>query len=199
MLLSAAEPTRCTQLALVNSDHFAAGVVGPEARGGGFAIAHAEKRVGLACVGKMRHQAAAANDPATQRIAQLAADLAQHAALALSATHGVAQLGIDPPEVGRRVLHEPADLGHARHFAQPRQRAVGRAAREVVDVRAGAESVGFQRAPGQAVIGAEADVAPVQVEVRNGRGFIAGAGGFLGLVADTRACFTADAVGLRGL
>ena len=144
----------------------------------------------------MRDQTAAADNPATQGVAQFAADFAQGTALRMPPAHGLPQLRVDPPEISRGVLDKTTDFRHVRHIAQALEIAVGRAARQVIDVGAGGQTVGVECAPGQAVIGAQADIAPVQVEVGNGPRFVAAAGGVMGLVADACADFAGDTAGL---
>ncbi|CRM30124.1 hypothetical protein [Pseudomonas sp. 52 E 6] len=171
------------------------GVVRANPGGRGFIGIYPKIRLGLARVGEVRRQAGAADDPAAQWVPEFAAELAQRAALRMPAAHGLAQPRIDAPEIGGRVLDEAAYLSHVRYIAQTLQRAVGGASLQVIDIGAGGETVGVQRAPGQAVIGAQADIAPVQIQVRHGPCFIAAAGGVVGLVAEARAHFASDCIG----
>ena len=146
----------------------------------------------------MRNQAIAADNPATHGVTQFAADFTQGAALGMPAAHGLAQLRIDPPEIGRGVLDEAAHLGHVRHVAQALQFAVGSTPRKVVDIGASGQAVGIQGAPGEAVIGTQADVTPIQVQVRHRPGFVAAAAGVVGLIAEARAHVARDAFCPRG-
>ncbi|MNI61181.1 hypothetical protein D3C73_1164340 [compost metagenome] len=107
----------------------------------------------------------------------------------------LANRGKYPPEIGRGELHEPAHLAHVRHIAQALQLTVRGPARQVIHERPGAETVDLECIPGQPVISAQADIAPVQIEVRQGPGFVTTAGRIVGLIAQAQPGFTADAIG----
>src|SRR5471032_2249586 len=87
-----------------------AGVIGPNARSRRLLVIHTKKSLRLARIGKVRHQAGAAADAAAQRVTQLTAELAQHATLITPAAHGLADLRVHAPELGRSVLEGTADL-----------------------------------------------------------------------------------------
>nr|GFB42086.1 hypothetical protein [Tanacetum cinerariifolium] len=100
-------------------------------------------------------QGRAAEDASAQRVVQFTSDPPQHAALAIAAAERAAHLGEHTPDVRGAVFDETANLAHVRHVMQAMQRAIGRAALNVVDEGPGTPAAGFDRIPGQPLVRAQ--------------------------------------------